>query len=474
MTSLHFAARREAAAKPFNYFRSLALAGIATGALLAGASAALAQSTPDLPEVEGPIASSADDMQHPSRRGPLLGQETPMEWPEQGEPEFFDYVEDEFFISGEANGAPYTTRIVFRHPADPADFSGYVSIETLHPAQSAQMWMASRIGGMMNGHAYVEVDNTPGLIDSLKAYNAERYADLAIEGSETVEGQPDPAANPIIAQVAHLVKTANPLGEEWNAEWLVMSGASATSRTAMNFMTQEDGNPAYQMEDGSSLIDAMYVWDTNGPTQEELDASYDVPVIILATQSEWDDGTRTFPADSDAEGEQYRLYQVAGMPHLESREMYEAGWQECTLPIDSFMYNAMIFQGMDFMYNWLANGEAPPMADRIEFEGDAEDSAIVTDEFGNAVGGVRSPQVEVPWETFSTPNDGNFVCTLMGTSEPLPDDQLAELYSSPGDYAKQLTDATLGLIEEGWFPAEYLYEISAEVERFAEAVGSED
>jgi len=452
----------------------LALAGVAASALFAAATGAFAQELPTLPTVEGPIASDADNMQHPSRRGPTLGQETPMEWPEAGEPDYFNYVEDEFFISGESNGAPYTTRIVFRHPADPEDFSGYVSIETLHPAQSAQTWMATRIGGMMNGHGYVEVVNTPGLIDSLKAYNGERYADLAIEGSQTVEGQPDPAANPIIAQAAYLMKTANPLGEEWNAAWMVMSGASATSRTAMNFMTQENGNRAYEMDDGSSLIDAMYVWDTDGPSTEELADIYEVPVIILSTQTEFMDGTRSFAQDSDAEGDQYRLYQVAGMPHLESREMYEAGWQDCTMPIDSFMYNAMVFQGLDYMYNWLAEGEAPPMADRIAFEGDAEDSPIVLDEFGNATGGVRSPQVEVPWETFSTPNDGGFVCTLMGVAEPLSEEQLASLYDSPGDYAKQLTDATLRLIEEGWFPAEYLYELPKEIERFADHMGSDE
>ncbi|AEQ50130.1 hypothetical protein KKY_83 [Pelagibacterium halotolerans B2] len=451
-------------------FKSLAMGGIAALVLAIAAPAAFAQSVPALPEVEGPIGSSADDMQHPSRRGPTLGQDTPQAWPAYGEPEFHNYIEDEFFISGEANGAPYTTRIVVRRPADIDDFSGYASIETLHPAQSAQMWMATRVGGMMNGHAYIEVVNTPGLIGSLQAYNGERYAGLSIEGAVTEEGQTDPAQNEIIAQVAYLMQTANPLGDEWNVEHMVISGASATSRTAMNFMEQENGNAAYQMDDGSSLIDAMYVWDTNGPSQDVLDSVYDVPVIILATQTEWDDGTRTFPADS----EDYRLYQVAGMPHLESREMYEAGWNECTLPIDNFMFNAMVFMGLDYMHGWLEEGQEPPMAERIEFEGDAENAAIVLDEHGNAAGGMRSPQVEVPWETFSTPNEGNFVCGLMGTATPLPDDQLAQMYPTPAEYAAQLVAQTSRLIDEGWFPPEYIFEISAEIERFASRGNTND
>ncbi|WP_373355496.1 alpha/beta hydrolase domain-containing protein [Pseudoroseicyclus sp. CXY001] len=449
----------------------IALPATAAAALMA-ASGAFAQEVPAMPEVSGPIATTLGDMAHPSRRGPTLGQNPPMDWPADREPAFFDYVEDEFFITGEANGAPYTTRFVFRHPADPEAFSGYVSIETLHPAQSAQMWMASRVGGMMNGHGYVEVVNTPGLIGSLQAYNPGRYADLAIEGAVTEQGQPDPAQNEIIAQIANLVQVANPLGDDWNAEYLVMSGASATSRTAMNFMEAENGANAWQAEDGSPIIDAMYVWDTDGPTQEVLDSTYSVPVIILSTETEFMDGPRVFAEDSDEEGSQFRLYQVAGMPHLESREMYEAGWSDCTDPIDDFWYNAMVFQGLDWMYDWLAEGEAPPMADKIQYESEEVDAAIVRDEYGNAMGGVRSPQVEVPRETFTTPNAGGFVCTLMGISVPLDAETLGGLYTSPGDYRAQLTEATVELIEDGWFPEEYLFEIEEEVERYAEQVGA--
>ena len=453
-------------------------ASMATLAALSGA--ALAQDVPQLPTAEGPIAEEVGNLMHPSRRGPTIGQATASDWPIEGEPEYFNYVEDEFFVSGEANGEPYTTRIVFRHPANPDDFSGFTAIETLHPAQSAQMWMATRIGGMLNGHGYIEVDNTPGLIGSLQAFNAPRYEDLAIEGAVTEEGQPDPSANQIIAQVAYLMKTANPLGDEWNADWLVMTGASATSRTAMNFMEQESGEPAYQMPDGSSLMDAMYVWDTNGPTREELDNVYEVPVIILATQTEWmpsGEGeqpvTRDFPEDSNAPGDQYRLYQVAGMPHLEAREMQEFGTGACAQPLDHFMFNALVYQGLEHMYEWLAEDMPPPMAERVAFESAEPNAPFVTDEFGNVVGGVRSPQLEVPTHTFITPNPGEgFLCGLSGTVEPLTEAQLQGLYTSAGDYADQLTEAANRLAGERWFPSEYLFEITDEIDRFGPTVGA--
>src|SRR5262245_54526349 len=68
------------------------------------------------------------------------------------------YTEDEFLISGKANvydwaadgslnirtpGAPYTTKILVRHPADPARFSGTVVVEIMNAARQwdwPMMW----------------------------------------------------------------------------------------------------------------------------------------------------------------------------------------------------------------------------------------------------------------------------------------------------------------------------------------------
>src|SRR5690606_31445837 len=103
---------RSAAASPARLFRTFALGGVAACALALAAPAAFAQEVPPLPSVEGPIAADDSNLQHPSRRGPTIGQDAPREWPAYGEPGFYNYVEDEFFISGEAGGAPYSTRIV--------------------------------------------------------------------------------------------------------------------------------------------------------------------------------------------------------------------------------------------------------------------------------------------------------------------------------------------------------------------------
>ena len=71
------------------------------------------------------------------------------------------YTEDEYLISGKANvydwaadgalnvktgGAPYTTRILVRHPSDPAKFSGSVDVEITN---SARQWDWSMMWGYL-------------------------------------------------------------------------------------------------------------------------------------------------------------------------------------------------------------------------------------------------------------------------------------------------------------------------------------
>ena len=50
----------------------------------------------------------------------------------RGSLEEFDYVEEEWFASGEVDGHPYTTALTVRRPRDPAHFSGTVVVEPVH------------------------------------------------------------------------------------------------------------------------------------------------------------------------------------------------------------------------------------------------------------------------------------------------------------------------------------------------------
>ena len=85
------------------------------------------------------------------------------------------YVEEEYFLSGEANiyedgekhipkviheNAPYTTRVIVRRPKDPADFSGNVVLEILNSTARFdidRMWINSWKFFTRNGDVYVGI-----------------------------------------------------------------------------------------------------------------------------------------------------------------------------------------------------------------------------------------------------------------------------------------------------------------------------
>ena len=92
-----------------------------------------AQTTPALPVVEGPITGP----------GPMYPGLRPLE--AGTEPEAYDYQTEEYFVSGTANGAPYTTRILVRSPEKAKRFSGIVVAESMHSNGFAVTFEPSRL-----------------------------------------------------------------------------------------------------------------------------------------------------------------------------------------------------------------------------------------------------------------------------------------------------------------------------------------
>src|SRR5271157_1536863 len=133
---------------------------------------AVAQSTVPVPKVTGPIAVTADS--YPLAAANRL--QTKYDLAKAG------YVEEEFLVSGTANvynwnadnsisvktaGAPYTTRILVRRPADAAKFSGDVIVENLENTRAYDwnfIWAYSADYFMEHGGAWVGITHLPAAI----------------------------------------------------------------------------------------------------------------------------------------------------------------------------------------------------------------------------------------------------------------------------------------------------------------------
>ena len=373
--------------------------------------------------------------------------------------EAFPYLTEELFVSGTAAGAPYTTRIVVRRPRDVKAFSGTVVAEAQHAGGRSLVFEWSRISILTRRHVFVEIVHGANNVAQLKMFNAERYKTLQV-----AQGQ----ANEILAQVGLVLKTRGGVLGPYDVRRVTLMGTSASSGTVRNYFP---AHGEWRMADGRPIYDGFLLTSTNGNTPLPI---VDVPVVQMPTQTEVqthaEAGIKYRRPDSDEPGNRFRLYEVAGMPHNNSREMRSFLGDPCTLPVTKFPAGAFTAMGLHHLIEWIATGKTPPKAPPIEVDQNTagDGSHLALDEFGNAKGGVRNVWVDVPVATFGTFGKGRTqaqdrLCQLAGTEVPLPDPTLKKLYRDKADYAKKVDERLSRLVKDGWFLPEYVDLVKADV-----------
>jgi hypothetical protein len=91
---------------------------------------------------------------------------------------------------------------------------------------------------------------------------------------------------------------------------------------------------------------------------------------------------------------------------------------------------------------WVRYGVKPPHADPIA----VQNGAGVLDEFGNVVGGLRSPYVDVPTSTWFGNSTGASFCIIAGHEVPLDAATVQRLYPTHGAYVRAVARDTAKLV----------------------------
>jgi hypothetical protein len=404
-------------------------------------------STPPIPTVAGPITSPG--LMYPNPPVSIV--------PTAAKVEDFPYVTEEYFVSGTANGAPYTTRIIIRRPKDAKAFSGTIVGEAMHAGGRSLIFEWSRVSILTRHHLFAEIVHSPAQIQMLKTFNAERYSSLSIAMGQS---------NEIIAQVGRLMKSEAMTGRTgplagYAVRRVTLMGTSASSATVRNYLGV---HADLRMPDGGPIFDGYLLTSTLGNTPLPI---VDVPMIQMPTQTEVTmyaaQGNGYRRPDSDEKGNRFRLYEVAGMPHNNSRDNPGFLNDPCTLPVTDFPAGAFTGLGLNYLIEWIANGKVPPHAPPIE----VDRSVVAVDEYGNARGGVRNVFVDVPIATNGVLGKGKTpaqdrLCQLGGTKVPLADETLKKLYTNGADYQERVNKRLGELVKEGWFLPEYAGDVRAD------------
>jgi hypothetical protein len=385
--------------------------------------------------------------------------------PEGTNPTDFDYVVDEYFVSGTAGpaGATYKVRMLIWRPANPQKFSGVVVYEPTHQGGNALICQFARYGILQRGHACVTVSSQSVVLTSttvnpanprgigLYIYNPERYGTPANPILHVSNNQ----ANEVLAQVGWLLRSnhpASPLAAQYPVKALVMGGTSASSGFVRSYMANAH-NSAFRAGDGSPIVNGFLLTATLGGAPVEMT---DVPTIQLPTQFEVN-GTNAYRRpDSDDAPNRFRIYEVPGMSHNDSRDQPAEVFPGCVGPLSRFPYGAPTFMALQKVIDWAVDGTVPPRASYIEVNAGPPRS-LVFDELGNARGGVRTPHLDVPVYRYVAPNVAvpGTLCNQSGRQERLADEALQQLYRNNGQYVSQFNRRLMELVREGWWPIEY-------------------
>jgi hypothetical protein len=415
----------------------------------------------------------------------------------------YGYVEEEFFVRGEGNAygwspdaglmvlgkGEYATRILLRRPARSSDFSGNVIVELPNTARrydAAFVWSISWEHIVREGDAWVGATFLPEAVAGLKQFDSGRYASLGfgVPGS----GAPceaDGAGTDLeealrwdmISQVGVLLRSDRPGSPlaGFDVEYLYAASHQTDLQTYVNAI-----HPAARLADGAPVYDGYILHRDRGPARLNRclaapapSGPVDVPVIRIVAEGDVLSTLARRRDDSDAPGDRYRLYEVAGAPHADAyfyRYMptppdQEALGTEPFLRVWPFDYacdpeialtesDSMRFvsnTAFEHLHRWVRDGTPPPRAERIGVrDAGTREAALVTDRFGNAVGGVRTPELEAPRATYFPKTGGPGACGNLLHAEPFEWARLESEYGSFAGYAGRMASVLDRLEREGW------------------------
>ena len=395
-----------------------------------------------------------------------------------------------------------------RRPATASRFSGRVVVEMLNPSNLFDLnigWALAHREMVRDGDAWVGITAKPVAVQALKNFDPGRYAALSFQNPlplsdpancTNIQASVDPPSVrsratedgliwDIYSQVGALVRSddaANPVaygdghgrghGRDASVRQVYGFGYSQTGGMLYDYINAihpltvaaNDGRPIYDgyivAVAGGRFVGAVPI-NQCSPAPAVPDArlqfsNVGVPIIHIMSQSDYLLGIDARRPDSDAPADRFRHYEMAGAAHATPDELtYAAAVTDIErtgrpLPptscnegprsrFPSRIFFDAVLRNLD---RWVTAGVAPPHAAPISVTGGRPE----LDRFGNVVGGLRSPYLDVPTSTWFGSSTGASFCFIAGHEAPFDHPTLRSLYPSHGAYVRAVVGDTARLV----------------------------
>ncbi len=363
----------------------------------------------------------------------------------------------------------YNTRLVVFRPINGADFNGTVVLEWLNVSAGSESnpdWLMAHNEFIRSGFAWIGVSAQSVGVNALKnstnSVVAARYAPLLHPG--------DSYSYDIFK---HAGLAASEVGSVLlgglTADVVLADGESQSAGRMVTYIDAiQPIEPVYdgffvhsRFGRGASISQAPLP-SVQFPSPSPIRDDLSVPVMIL--QAEGDVIGSNLESRQPADTSMIREWEMAGTSHVDSYTLLginDSGDGSSANTMFGYLrapnnpfgctngFNAgpqtyivqAAYRGLD---TWVRTGVAPPTAPRLT---DISSSPVVLarDENGNALGGVRSAQVDVPLATLdsvnSAPPGGFGFCRLFGRTVPFSSARVMELYPTKFDFTEMWSNS---------------------------------
>lgn len=364
------------------------------------------------------------------------------------------YVWEQYLFGGTVSGQPFKTILQVIRPIDAVGSSGIVVIEPWHRAGYWTLYSKVREYVTRSHHtAAFVVANRNVLETFIKPQNPSYFESLSLPDTEFIDSE-------VMAQAGALLRLGAFAGI--NARKVVLGGQSTVAYWIRRYISQE--HTAARL-DGAPIFDGYFPAQSALSSPRGIIEDVGVPVIELQGESEL---IRSFARGGDGaafrreDGENYRLYEVPGLPHVGTRNGASAArlaQMDCPCSNwSNFPMFEVFHMGLDNLIRWVDRNEPAPSVPRMNTLENGR--VIVRDDHGNASGGLRTSYFDVPTGTIhatcgETPEDLSGVrCDFFAWDEPFPEAKLRALYPSHDDYLSKLNTSLDQLVAKRWFLAE--------------------
>jgi len=372
--------------------------------------------------------------------------------------------------------AHYRTRVLVRAPKKASDFDGTVIEEWLNVSggvdaepewtngyeeieRSGAVWVgvsAQRIG-VEGGPVAVSVSGVPGADAAgkgLKKIDPARYGSLEQPG--------DGFSFDIMTQVARALRGGAGLdglqpkrviaaGESQSAFALVSyyNGVQPLVHAFDGFFIHSRGGSGIPLVAPGKYAD---IAGSLGGTATIFRTDVDTPVMDIQTETDATSVIGSYAARQD-DSKTFRLWEVAGTAHADTRLVGSSSkYIHCGVPINDGPMHIVMKAALHALVTWLDTGKAPRTAPRLDVTAGTTGPTQNRDADGIALGGIRTPPVDVPVSALSgaTAPNPSTICLLLGSDKPFTPQRIAQLYPSRADYRQRFDKAVDATIKAGF------------------------